>query len=578
MSIRSYFCLPTLLLGVTAALSFGYSFQPAQENITVSLDYGYASVNAICVELSNLTGIKHTVSGELGNRKLTVVCQDIQPSAFRIELAAYFSAEWHQTDDGFKLALLPKTIQQESLEKWTDLAERKAWILDVLSFLSWCDKQEQTVASSISQGVAEYSGPKLSMLTRKELQGLSSRTSLFPAGTQLKALVNVDEALLRGEQLLAYDRTAAPLATFFIAKLTGHNDLTIVDLRPSVELSTELLPFAELIRREPHTVDGSISEPVDSLGVLNDKDPVESVVLDDPGYRSRALGLSEHARYIAKRYKVPVIAEVFRAAVTQREFQVTGTLGEYLLQVRRASKGLPFSPILPSLNRGGWVELRYRDSARLRDTEVAEALLSPVESEWQRGRPLSLDQYARIASTIPANQAGFFQRENLLLRFPALPLKTHYHHLRLVASLSSTQRQTASESLTYKSLTNFQKQEFRDAFKASLSSSIIGREQVSPFLESEDAIPIALKLTSLPAPVPTEDLEIFRPPIQRNVDPAQGNPKPEMIQGGTLVQFRFLINDTPAILTALRLLTPGKLPKVGPSESLYHPLFWLPFR
>ncbi len=561
MRLRCYLCLRILSLGSTFALSFGYAYLPAQSNITLSIDVGYTSVSHVCTELSKLTGIKHSVSGELGNRKVTVICQDIQPNAFRLELAAYFSAEWHQTDDGFRLALLPKTTQQESLEKRTDLAERKAWIRDVLSFLSWCDKQDRAVASSISQGVADYSGPKLPALSRKELQLLSRRTSLFSAGTLLKALGNAEDGLLRGDQLLVFDRKASPTDTFYIAKLTAHNDLTIVDLRPSGPGGTEFLPFPELIRRESSPTESSEPQSVDTLGELSAKPPITSVVLDDPGYRSRALGLSEHARFIAKRYKVPVIAEVFRAAVTQREFQVPGTLGEYLAQVRQTAKSLPFAPVQPSVNRGGWVELRYRDAARLRDTEVAETLLSPLESEWQRGRPLSLDHYAKVASALQANQAGFFRRDNLLVRFPALPLKSHYHHLRLVGSLTAIQRQAVSESLTYKSLTAIQKQEFRNAFTASLSSSIIGREQVSPFLQSEDEIPISLKLSTLLAPVPTQDLEIIRPPAQGNPLPAQGNPKPEMIEGGTLVQFRFLIDNRLAMLTALRLLTTDRIPK-----------------
>jgi hypothetical protein len=279
--------------------------------------------------------------------------------------------------------------------------------------------------------------------------------------------------------------------------------------------------------------------------------PDLSLEIAHPGYRGQAWGLAEHARVIAKRYRVPVIAEVFRAAVTYGEVHKNGSLKEYIAEVRRISRSKPFDTVGPSFSRSGWIELHYDDASRLRDTEVPEVLLSTLETDWLRGRTLTLVDYSKFASTLQAKQASFFDRENLLVRFPALPLRTHLPHLRLVGSLLPNNRESWNLGVDYTKLSGAQKLLFERAFRASLFASIIRRDKLETFLRADGAMPITFQVTTARAPGEIQNLELIRPP-------GAGNHSGEMIRGGTLVQFRFNIEDEPAILTAIRLLVPTK--------------------
>ncbi|MCB8933558.1 MAG: hypothetical protein H6534_08960 [Chthonomonadaceae bacterium] len=158
-----------------------------------------------------------------------------------------------------------------------------------------------------------------------------------------------------------------------------------------------------------------------------------------------------------------------------------------------------------------------------------------------------MEDYAKLASSLTDSQRAFFERDNLLVRFPAQPMRSHLPHLQLWASLSTEQRRSAgAEGVAFHDLSASQQSRFRNCFFASLEGSIIEKANTEAFLQSSEAVPIRMKLTTLRTASFAHNLETIQAP---------GNAtSAEMVKGGTLVQFRFVVLDSTIVLTAFRLL------------------------
>lgn len=184
--------------------------------------------------------------------------------------------------------------------------------------------------------------------------------------------------------------------------------------------------------------------------------------------------LADLAEQLSKRAEVNIVADAYRVFwytgapdVVKREQH---TLREWLRGVFRMKEQAGWWRV-----EGDTLLMKHASYPLYRRTELPESTVRELERKAQEGRPLTLDDYAKLASTF----TSLHELRNYAVRFDIQPLIHQYPHLQFWAALNPVQRANLLRSglLTPDMLSAPQQRTFwQSAWRGMLSSHYHGFE------------------------------------------------------------------------------------------------------
>lgn len=555
--------------GMTSAVLLGLALVGPR----ITLDMPCSSVSTICAEMSRQTGTRYSPFQGIGDRKLTIVANGVSVADVQTQMADVLGAEWVETEKGQVLRLTQRTLADEQLQARAEYIAHRDALLDSLRFLAWCGRSSPQILQNARLTPAAYNGQPLRRLKFEQMKSLAKTTQLPLIATAMESGIDAKVAALLAGRSFAFstDETENAIRislaeanewvgpssyahrfTLFYNQADGR--LYAIGFHPNAGSSFVPLPDYAVLPL-PELRDAPLSEQdrawaKANVGEQDGRKAISDAAMPKSEYRNQAYGLADHARYISRRFGVPVIADAYRVAVTGPNFIPPKTLGQYVRELCQASQAPPLWPVLGGRMQGGWLRLRHAQRWRLQRSEVPEEALNPMETIATRGEP-RLDDYATLAARLTPAQFPFFEnRPGVLVRFPARPLLYHIPYLRLWNSLNTPQRaEAAKNGLNATRMSVPQRKLLYDALIRLLGVSIMSRETFEGIWTGNvDTNALVFLCQQRPDPVSGYDLEQLR---SVPWDPTKGG-QGAMVSS-VLIQFRVGTNLPDSILTAFTI-------------------------
>jgi len=454
-----------LIIFACCGALFARSQVDPSKRLTLSLSC--QSISALCSEISRQTGGVFVAEGPIAERKVTLACSDRPLGEIQDQIAQFLGAEWVQRANRKAIRLLPETLSLERRQLQLEENSMRASVRDVLKLLSWCAQNSPEALAEFRSSPKGYGGPPLEIYHPSELAFLSSESNLAEVSFAMQPNLERHLTDLLSGAVLGFSLEKRPGHILLPTRSTQPSEVESSPMALSFDPATRKLRFATMFRAPwdaeilmPMARDIALPTPKKLvLGPLAQREAEftgvklerlkSAVVTPLPAlprspYTASALGLSEHAIYLASQFKMPVIADAFRVAVTGESSAISPSLETYCQNLVASSKITPLAAVIGCQESKGWLQMRHAQPWCLYGSEVPEQMLATMESRPAAANAPSLEDYANQAKKLTDSQRAFFeQRVNVLVRFPVRPLRSHIPMLAFWASLNAGQRTQA---------------------------------------------------------------------------------------------------------------------------------------
>lgn len=463
------------------ALTSSLKTQVSQKPVTLALEL--QTLPAFARSIRDQTGTAIEISPQLKERKLSIFCKgeplkdilDYVASALRIDMKIL--------DTG--ITLLPQPDFQERVRIQNDLEKRLAdrvlpTVLKQLGDLNGLTSMRKgeflTVVKReddlIQAGV--WNDPKEEQEHRLRRKLLNNYV-WFPIAQAIAANPTSLAALKRGEDILLSNpalpgalhldndinllqvagySTAYPEPTCLVRYDRAQKMLIgrVISIQPVPTFSLRLLSFVDEKGPLDSEDDQFPSKAPISLGKRL-KDPLTDLKIQDR-YLTRGASMGQQLRTIFDAFEVPVVCDDFRAAVSSQHNPQARTLGDYLKVFFEENAQNPlFANMIRPKVAGKWLEFRHARSWQLQQNEIPEDKYQRLESKYESGARIELEDFAVFVQGMPSDQK--FSLCPLSCPLSTAPLSTPSYFaetLQFCRSLTSSQRQAAENGLPVENL------------------------------------------------------------------------------------------------------------------------------
>lgn len=461
----------------------------------ISMRLKVASLTDCAKALADATGVGIFVSANIKDRKVTLIFRD-RPAAEAMEmLAGTLFCRWSTDQSSYRLVMPPEVRNEETRlldAEQAILRERLtaviAKMVEVAGRPKDVVKDEQSRMSEAMaklQNARDAESQKQFQAMRREYNTRYAWLNWWDTGYALRNVQGAADSLASGATVFASTRRgeALPLPASSIPSFTarvvvpGPDGQMVMETRTptgAVEalrvdpvsgrlqsrvLATGVLPASGLTSQETGLTDSGEAETrlwnqplrkrlreweriIDTD--LASKKLSSTAEVHTPGYLAKAFTVAEHLEHLADCAGIPVVADAFRLPASSETFFSATRVADYVSEMRneflQETRGGAFRA------DKGWLMFRHPRYWRQIDAEIPESILGPIEARAMAGYRLNLADYAAFALALTPRQALVFPYRGDLTRFPRLPLLRAMPALRLWASLTDSQRETAYSS------------------------------------------------------------------------------------------------------------------------------------
>ena len=418
------------------------------------------------------SGVILSVDPSVRDRKVTVLFSKRSAGSALGAIARALFLDWRSEPDGYRLSISRDVLQEEERQRSSDARRFASVLRNIPAVLG--KVKDMNYAEASQAALRELSAPSITnpderlgfertMLLRDPVwaglggalgspdvvRTLSLGNPVYFTYPQAPGAIALPKDAFPG--LGGGGKHFDPTLGFIRVRLRADEAALTADVGTHYESPYPVGVFKHTLAFVPPPSDLTAldkrlaiwSKPRDEALLETPVDPSKGN-FDPGGYRSGATSLGEHLRYLFRATGTAIVGDAFRVASVLSVPAEAKDVGAYMEALRRRRSGEVGIAAGAYRAEKGWLMVRHEGFWRILPREVPEAWIAPLEAAVEQGKPLTLDDYAGLASRLNSDQAGAFDSDSgPLLRFPRLPISRMLGSLRLWGSLSNEQRRLA---------------------------------------------------------------------------------------------------------------------------------------
>ena len=392
--------------------------------------------------LADATGERIGVDAPLRTRKLVLFVNGRPVAETMARVADALDARWTPSEGGWTLLPTPESVRVERETRTAEANGRRKAVTEWLTRASAKPKDLRDRMASVRSALLREIGTEraaATLLAGKPLVATGdgrAGTAMIPfddafEGLKVRTMSGEIATPTNGMIVLRFDPSSGRLSTNL--RTFGLGEGSVMSSRSDetpVAAGTEPDPFVRHTEAWAKEGDPAVAEV-----------PLKTLAPEGDPYGA---GLASYADVLARlhaRTGVPVAAESFRAPFGAWGDPAGATVRDAL----RSTDAARIAGVRPVVWKGvrGWLLARYVDAWQMREGEIPEGRLLPLE---RRGVP-TLDEYAALAGSLTEPQRAALAEFRPLARFPTLTIRKGYWGLFVFDALPTALRARSATAL-----------------------------------------------------------------------------------------------------------------------------------